>query len=159
MDEAFKIFVDRLKGGKVEKIDYSFASDFIGVEEQGLSFSADVGVRGEAYVTNEDLVLHLDIGTIGVMPCSICNDLVDVRINVAGCYHVEPLKNIKAGIFDMRDVIRESVLLECPAFTECNEGSCPKRKELGKFLKTSSSGESDVEVEGYHPFTDLSLEE
>ncbi|NGX43233.1 MAG: hypothetical protein K940chlam7_01525 [Chlamydiae bacterium] len=158
MDEAFKIFVDRLKGGKVEKIDHSFAPDFIDVKEKDLSFPAGVEVRGEAYVTNEDLVLHLDIGTVGVMPCSICNNPVDVRVDVAGCYHVESLKKIKAGIFDMRDAIRESVLLECPAFAECNEGSCPKRKELGKFLKTSSSVESDVEVEGYHPFTDLTLE-
>ena len=159
MDSEFKIYVDRLRDGKVEKIDLSFLPDFLDVIEQDLSFNTDVQVQGEVYIANDELVFHLDIGTKGVIPCSICNEPVEVGIYVKGLYHLESLQNVKAGIFDMKSLIRENVLLETPAFAECHQGNCPKRREFKKYLKNSSSEEPDVEPEGYQPFTNLTLEE
>lgn len=159
MDEELKIYVDQLRGGKVEKIDRSFSSDFLDVHEDMLSFHDNVVVGGEAYVTNEDLVLHLDLATKGLISCSICNDPVDVDLKIQGYYFVEPLSNIKSGIYNMRDLIREVVLLEIPEFAECNEGNCPKRKEIGKYLKKPSSQQGGEDEHGFNPFTDLTLEE
>jgi uncharacterized metal-binding protein YceD (DUF177 family) len=154
--EALKIYVDRLKEDKIEQFERLLPPDFLDISEPDLHFESDVTVRGEAYVAGDGLVLHIDICAIGVIPCSICNERVEVPIQLKGLYHVEPLEGIKAGIFDMGPVIRENLLLEIPAFAECQNGNCPQRKIIGKYLKKKDVSDSlDDEEEGYRPFKDL----
>jgi len=155
-NEALKIFVDQLKQGKVEKIDRSVPSDFLQVEEPDLSFESDISIQGEIYIAGDGLVCHLNVGATGVIPCSICNEPVEVPIRVKGLYHVEPLEKIRTGIFNLSDVIRENILLETPTFAECQNGSCPQRNVIGKYLKKDDADHQiDSEEEGYHPFADL----
>ena len=144
MDDDFKIFVDRLKGGKVDKLNLSLPPDFLDVTESHLSFKTDVSVKGEAYIAEDALVLHMDIGTREEIPCSICNSPVGVDIHLKGVYHIEPLADIKAGVFDPKEVIRENILLESPSFAECNQGNCPERTRIKKYLKDSASNQSEI---------------
>lgn len=154
MDDSLKIYVDHLKQGKIEKIDVSISPNFLDVNEADLTFQSDVSIHGEVYIADDGLVIHLDIKASGVVPCSICNEPVEAPVSIKGFYHVEPLDNIRAGAFYMGDVIRESILLEVPSFAECQEGNCPQRKTLGKYLKKDLS--QDVASEdGYHPFSNL----
>lgn len=159
MNDEFKIFVDQLRGGKIENIDYSFPTDLLEVIEADLSFYDNVVVGGEAYVANNDLVLHLDIETKGLVPCLVCNEPVDIELQIAGHYHIVSLKEIKTGVFNMRELIREVILLDIPEFAECEEGNCPKRKEFKKYLKESPAQKKHEDQDCFQPFMDLTLEE
>lgn len=152
--DYYRIYVDQLKDGKVEKFDRYFPADVMEVEESELRFAKDIHVKGEAYLTEESLILHLDFDAVGTIPCSICNDPVEAPISVKGLYHVVSMDDIRGHIYDMREVVRENVLLNTPSFTECNGGNCSERASLGKYLKSQDSLNQEPE-EGQQPFKDL----
>lgn len=153
-DEPFQVFVDRLRDGQTEKIDEQLSAGFLAVNEKELSFTENISVKGEAYLAEDSLVLHLDIAAEGKMPCSICNEPTSITICIEGLYHVESLEEIKTGVFDAQKLVRETVLLETPQFAECHHGKCPQRKEMAKYLKEETPSDK-TEDEGYQPFKDL----
>lgn len=160
-DEAFKIYVEQLRDGHVHKIKEIHAPDFLDVHEDELRFEKPVDVEGEAYLADDKLILHLNISTHAIIPCSICNGPVDVEIQLPNFYHMEEPENIKSGIFDFGEVLREAILLEVPAFGECHQGNCPERAQVAHYLKTptkSGSGVDSDEEEGYHPFADVDFD-
>ncbi len=153
MDEQFKIYVDRLKNGKVEDLNRLFSPAFLEIDESELTFPEDVAVSGEAYLADNELILHFSISTKACIPCSICNCEVLVPINIDQAYHAEPIENTKSGIFNMKDLMREMILLETPRFIECSGGKCPEREKVVKYLKSDEKEEDD----SYQPFKDLDL--
>lgn len=153
MDDAYRIYVEQLRGGQEKKISEKLPPSFLDVDEPDLAFEKDIEVEGVAYLAEQDLIINWNILAEALIPCSICNEQVPIEIRLENVYHAEPLANIKTGIFNFKDILRESILLEIPPFTECNQGKCPKRKEIKKYLKQANS-EFD-EDEGYHPFADL----
>lgn len=156
MEDAFKIFVEQLREGHVEKIDEEFSPDFLDIHEENLVFGEPVIVKGKAYLAEENLILHLEIDTYAKLPCTICNESVSLPISLHNFYHSEPLKEIKGAVFNMKTILREGILLETPKFAECHEGNCPKRKELEKYFKKTS--EKEQESDGYRPFDHLKLD-
>lgn len=154
MDDAFKIYVDQLREGQEKQIDESFNADFLDINEDDLSFKDPVQLKGVAYLADDELILNLNVHTDAKMRCAICNESVNVPISIENFYTAEPISEIKTGIYDLREMLRETILLEVPAFTECNQGKCPKRKEFAKYLKEDSNLSKEQE-EGYHPFADL----
>lgn len=149
--DPFKIHLEQLRDGQTAKIDEKFDPDFLDVHEKDLEFKKPVHVTGDVYIAGDALVLHFVINTNAFIPCSVCNEPVDIGVNIEDFYHLEPLVDIKGGIFNFKEVVREAVLLEVPAFAECNEGKCKKRKELKKYLKDQNK----TTEEGYHPFANL----
>ena len=114
-----------------------------------------MNVKGEAYLADDNLILKLSVATFADTALQICNDPVKVEVNIQGLYHAVPLSEIKGAVFNFKEVLRDAIILEAPAFAEC-QGNCPDRKEVGKFLKKPASkekGKSDDE--GYQPFSDL----
>lgn len=147
--DYYKIYVDQLHGGKVERFARDFPPEVIDISDKELIFNNKISVVGEAYQSDNSLVLHLDLNTIATVPCSICNEPVDVSVVIKGFYHVVPIAEIKGHIFDMRDVVRENILLGSPGFAECNEGNCEYRASLEKYLSNLDS------IDGQRPFKDL----
>ena len=159
MHDEFKIYVDQLRNGHETIIDEQLEPDFLDIQDQDLMFNKPVKLKGKAYVAEKELILHWDVKTEALVPCKICNDLVSIDIQIEDLYFTKPLSEIKTGIFNFKDLLRETILLEVPAFTECNGGNCLHRKEMKKYLKekpTSSSKEDKSEY--YQPFADLDLE-
>lgn len=154
MEDEFKIYVEQLREGHENEIDEVFSPDFLEVNEPDLIFKKPVKLQGVAYIAEKELILNWNIWAEALVPCSICNEKVPVEIEIHNFYHSEPLDAIKTGIFNFKSLLRETILLEVPLFTECNQGNCPSRKEVAQYLKTPSEEESDKE-EGYHPFADL----
>lgn len=154
MDDVFKIYVEQLRDGREEKIREKLGGDFLEIEEPGFVFDTPIELEGVAYLAEHELVLHWDIMTEVLVSCSICNEGVRIPLHIQNFYYSEPLADIKSGIYNFKDLLRETILLEVPSFVECNGGNCPKRKEFHKYLKEPSSRPSDQE-EGYHPFADL----
>jgi uncharacterized metal-binding protein YceD (DUF177 family) len=150
-DNLFCIYVERLRRGEIEKIDETFAPDFLEISEKELSFTYPVRVSGQVYIAEEMLILHFDIQTVATMPCAICNEPANVSIDVKGFYHAVPLDEIKGAIYDFREILRETILLELPILTEC-QGKCPQRTTLQNYFKKESSPETK---EGYRPFEDF----
>ncbi len=153
--ESLKIYIDRLKGGQTLKIDEAFSPDFLDIDEEDLLFEDTVCLKGEAYLADEHLIIHLHVETQAYLPCNICNDPVHIPIVIKNAYLSEPLEEIKGAIFDMTSEIRESILLQTPLFTECHHGKCPERENLKKFLKRPQK-ESRNDIQ--YPFANLDSE-
>lgn len=151
MDDRFKIYIEQLRDGQIEAISESFDPSFLEIQEKELDFSDPISVKGQAYLAEDNLILHLDIDTLCSVPCSICNKLVKVEIHIKGFYHAVPVNEIKSGVYNFTEILRETILLEIPLLAECNQGNCPNRKDIEKYLKK----ERDHNDEGYHPFADF----
>lgn len=151
MLEAFKIWIDRLKEGQTQKIDSLFDPDFLDVEEKELQFPFPIKVSGEAYLADIHLVLHLNALTKAVMPCAICNEMIEIELKVVDFYHTEPIAEIRDAVFDFSSILREALLSELPKYIECKKGNCPQRETLTPYLK--KKGKSDPDV--HFPFADL----
>jgi len=154
MDDSFKIYVEQLREGHIEKIEESFPPDFLGVHEKDLDYQDPVIVNGEAYLAEDELVINLNVSTQAVLPCVICTEPVKVDVQIQGFYYAMPVAEIKSGIFNFKEMLREIVILESPAFAEC-QGKCPRRNDVAKYFKKELPGEDKSEEEGYHPFSDL----
>ncbi len=154
MDERFKIFLEQLKSGGTERIDIACSPDFLGVNEENLHYEGSVRVKGEVYLADEELILHFDASAQAIIPCSICNEPVEVKTEVLNYYHAESTAEIKTGFFNFQALLREAILLEAPQFAEC-EGGCPQRRQLDKFLKKPKASGGD----GYQPFADVNLDQ
>ena len=128
-----KIYIDRLGEGKVEKLEESLSSSFLNVEEEELSFPGEVELRGSAYLVDDHLILELNVRTVARVPCKICNEPVQLPLQLKSWKHVEPLEGVKKAIFDYTEKLREAILLEAPRFAECNE-SCPGRETMKSYI-------------------------
>ncbi len=150
MNEPFQIWIDRLKGGRTEKIAESFAPAFLAIQEKELYFDTPVVVKGEAYLSEDQLILHLKASTKATMPCSICNEMFQVELKIENFYHTQPIEEIPSAIFDFRETLREALLLELPQYAECSRGKCPKRGSIAPYLRSEALKEKN-----YFPFKDL----
>lgn len=148
--DSFNIYVDRLYDGHIEEINEKISPELLDVKERDLSFNDTLFFKGETYIAEDDLILHLSISTYATMPCSICNEPVKVEIKELDFYQAEPLKEIKTGIYSFKELMREMILLEVPPFAECDNGNCSRRNEIKKYLK--EEGKDDTL---YRPFADL----
>lgn len=158
MDDAFKIYVEQLRDGHSEKIQETFPPDFLEVNDQDLSFVDPVVIKGEAYLAENMLVLHLDIKTKGTLPCVICSAPVKVPVEIDGFYHAIPIEEIKGAVYNVKEILRETIILETPQRAECHQGKCPQRQTLKKYLKEENPKEKGQDnQEGYKPFADLDL--
>ena len=146
MSDIFKIFIDRLKGGQTQKIEETLDPSFLGLDEPELQFKTKVEVKGEAYLTDTHLVLHLKAHTTASMPCAICNEMISVDLRADNFYHTEDLDDIRSAVFDFKDQLREALLVEVPNRVECNLGNCPNREVIKPYLKTE---------ETYFPFAKI----
>ena len=133
MDDTFKIFILRLKEGEQEIIEETLAPTFLDIHEEELTFQAPIAVSGKASVADTTLILQLAIETEALMPCSICNQKIPVKIAIPDLCYNESLDEIKNGVFDYQEVLREAILLELPYTVECNGGACPERETLLKY--------------------------
>lgn len=151
MSNAFTILIDRLRGGQTQKIEEILDSEFLAIEEPELYFSAPVAVRGEAYLTDDHLILKLKAKAIAMMPCAICNEMIKVELNVEDFYHTQPIQEIPSGQFDFSEALREALLIELPKYIECNGGNCPERATLAPYLRPKEREEKTT----YLPFNDI----
>lgn len=153
--DPFKIYVDRLREGSTYSIDEQLPPDFMDIHEKELEFFKPIQVTGEAYLADHDLVVTLEAEATAVIPCRICGKPVETVITLPRFHHSVPIKEVKGAIFLFDQILREAILLDTPQFAECNDGQCPQRTEVARYLKEPNENKSDDE--GYHPFADIDL--
>lgn len=148
---AFKILIDRLKGGHTQKIEEALDPAFLGPDEPELRFKKKVSVKGEAYLTDSHLIIHLKAATQFSMPCAVCNEMIDSDLKVDNFYHTEPIEEIPSAVFDYSEALREALLIELPRTVECNRGKCPQRATMAPYLRS----EVRTDKTTYFPFADM----
>jgi uncharacterized metal-binding protein YceD (DUF177 family) len=155
--QGFKIHVEQLRHGGLEKIQEEFTPEFIDLHEEGLDFQDVVFVEGEAYIADHELILCLSVSTYALIPCSVCNQPVKVLIQIPKFYAAEPLDQVKGGIFSMQSLLREAIIVEAPQFVKCGQTTCLKQKELEKYFHQTASKDEAVD-HPYRPFEGLKLD-
>ena len=146
-----KIYIDRLRDGKVEKVIEELPQSFLEVSEPELIFSTPLQISIKAYISEKHLVLNIDAKTTCTTPCTICNEKTQQTLVLKNYYHTQPLDELEA-IFDVAPLIREAILLEVKTYIECNDGACPGRDQILSYLKKNDCTlSSDVN----YPFAGL----
>jgi uncharacterized metal-binding protein YceD (DUF177 family) len=150
MESPLKIFTKQLRDGKREEIEHVLPPDFLGIQESDLVFHSPIYVKGEAYATDEHLILQLSAHTEVKMPCSICNEMTFVTLKTEEIYHTILFDDLKSTIFDFTDLLHEEIVILIPYFVECQQGKCPERTHVSKFMKSKT-----VSPQNHFPFADL----
>lgn len=159
MEDQHIIYIDRLADDKVEKITCSLAPDFMDIHEKDLSFPKPIIASGEAYVASDHLVVHLDVETSARVPCKLCNESITQPIRLTHIYHTVPLSELKQPIFDLREVLRENILLESPAYAECTDASCPNKGQFAEYIqKDETVRNATADDHSNYPFAHLDEE-
>lgn len=147
------IAVSQLQRGAVVPFTVEAPAALLGLEEEEVIPLETIKISGRAYLLEKDLIAHFSAETKVKMPCAICNEWVTVPLQVNEAVQTIPTSEVGFDGYDLSPLIREELVLALPQFVECNEGNCPKRKELKKSrAKSSNNQESE---EGYHPFAGL----
>ena len=147
-DHPLRLFIDRIRAQEREALDLELDPDFLDIHEKELAFLDPVKVEGEVYIVGEEVVIALRAETVMRMPCAICNASVARPLQVAWT-SAEPVSSFRHGVVDLREMVRENLLLEVPLVVEC-EGSCPARAEVAIYMHQKQEEET-----GFHPFADL----
>ena len=146
--DYLKIFIDRLQN----EGEFSQSGE---LPASILDLSADealaepIQYKLSAYIADDHLVMNFDASCQIKLPCKICNEFTTADIQCPKQTYLEPLNDIKKGMFEATSVIREAILLNLPPYIEC-EGHYPARNDLKKYLKSENK-----QAEVYQPFQDL----
>lgn len=130
-----KIYIERLRNDHIEKIDETLEPSFLEIQEKDLQFNQPIYLKGSAYLASDHLILELNVRTVAQLPCNICNDPVEIPLNIDHLRYTIPTDTIKSGVFDYSEEVRDAILLKVPAFIECSGGNCPDRQIIKKYLK------------------------
>lgn len=156
MASQFTLYIDRLNDGHKEKIQEEARPGFLDIKEEDLSFPNPVLVSGEAYCTEEHVILDLKIKTIASISCLVCNEPVSTPIIIDDFTQTREIDEFKSGLFDYSSELRDAILLQVPPYAECRAGNCPERETLKKYLKKApKTKEPSVENATHFPFADL----
>lgn len=139
MHNQLIIYTEQLKNGRKECIKLTVDPSFLDVHEKEVSFETPVHIEGEAYVTEDHLVLQLSCSTRVKLLCTICNDPLFFPLHISKIYYTLDLNQLPSAIFDYSSLIREELLLLIPPFAECNCGQCPERKSISSLLKNKKA--------------------
>lgn len=140
-----KIFIDRLKDGDTETIFESIEPAFL-QEEPELFFPSKIVISGQAYLAKNHLILQLKLKTTIRVPCAICNEKIELPLQVDDLYVTEELCELPSAVYDYTEEVKYALLLKVPQFAQCNEGSCPQRHQIKKYSNTAKTN---------HPFAEL----
>ncbi len=151
MNSPFQVWIDRLKSGQTQLINESFTPEFLDLQEKELILDSPVIVKGEAYLTESELILHIKASTQATMPCAICNQMVHIELLIKDFYHAQPLSEIPTGIYDYQEPLREALLIELPKYVECNPGKCPERSVIAPYMRSEKKTEENT----HFPFSNL----
>lgn len=136
MENKLKIFIDRLK--KADEIikEKILFQDLDIKDEKDLQFIKPIIIDGKAYISNEDLIINLNIKFNISMPCSICNEFIEKKLQVKNLYITVKLSDI-SSFYKYKNEIRNACFLEIPSFVECMD-NCLVRQNIKNYLKNET---------------------
>ncbi|GAB5412020.1 MAG: hypothetical protein ChlgKO_11340 [Chlamydiales bacterium] len=130
------IYIDRLRNGESQEFSGQCTAEEIGLGDMELRFAEPIQFKIRAYATDDHALIHMNLSTIAELPCKICNEWTQIKINFETPAHATPLSEIRSRVYDFTPLLIENIVLELPQFTEC-QGNCPERDALKSFLINS----------------------
>jgi uncharacterized metal-binding protein YceD (DUF177 family) len=146
MKEKLNLYIERIRDD-TETLSETLKPTFMDVEEKDVLFQDPIELKGEAYVTDDYLIIRMSIHTKARLVCSFCNNSFTFDIDLPNFLHEEPLENISGATFDLLPLVRETILLALPMYPQCGLTSCNHRDEIEPYLKKQSASNN--------PFMDL----
>jgi uncharacterized metal-binding protein YceD (DUF177 family) len=147
----FKIFINEIQHQSL-LIEERLPPSFMNIMENDLQFNDPIIIQGHASITDNYILLQINLLSYAIMPCSICNKPTKVKINLKNLSLTEDLANVKESFVDFSSQLREAILLELPHFIEC-DGLCKERKNINKYL----TKDKNIIKKMNFPFADLHL--
>ncbi len=153
MTVKLNLYIDRLKEEKVEPINEALPASVLELEEAELQFSGKINIEGRTYLTEDFLVIDLNVNVDAHLPCAICNETLKIPIIVKKEQLTVEQESIKGAIYNYFPKVREAILLEVPSFVEC-EGNCPNRSEIKNYLSEDTREKKSTKDVNF-PFANL----
>lgn len=94
-------------------------------------------VRGQATVAGNFLILHISTQLNAQLECCICTQTSSFPISLNNYCISTELEKCDSTIFYFGKELQDALLLEIPIAFECNQGNCPERKLIQKYLKSN----------------------
>ena len=116
--------------------------------------SSEVQVRGTAYRTGEWVVVEGEVETTMSMPCAMCNEQTVFSVGPLSWKADSPVTDVKNGMLDLTETLREAVLLEVPYVVKCGGKVCRNEQTVRQYL-VSDEHRIDESDEGNQPFRSL----
>ena len=107
--------------------------------------------KGAAYWAEQALIIQLEVATAVQLVCTVCEEKYSHPMQLKQVMIPVPSEEVKGGIYNFAEALREEIVLELPQYGECSGGKCPHRQEVASYLKQEAN-EDEVH---YHPFNDL----
>lgn len=133
MVNKFQIPLDSLKNNNIYKFEnVVYAKELDIPEENELKFTKPIKIDGKAYITDDTLILTLNISFFIEIPCSSCNKFFEKSFIIKNLHITEKVLKINST-YDYKDEIRNACFLEIPSYIQCNE-NCSEINDLKKYL-------------------------
>lgn len=155
MADCFTICLEQLKDGKSYPFDLDLTPSLLEIGDEELQFDSPIHLKASSYLAEDHIVVQAEIKGRAQLPCSVCNQPVKITFKLKNVYMTKPLSELSGGRFSFKDDLREAILLEIPSFVECNEGQCPERVEIERYLKPTSLETQKGKEDSYFPFGNL----
>ncbi len=148
------IHIDRLKSGEEEAINCLISPKFLELEnDTDLGCTQPIQVSGLAYIAGDYLIVELEAEAQFTARCAVCSEPFSLDVTLSDWRFEKPLEEIRGGVWDFQEALREELLVQIPLFPQCGAGQCKHRNEVSKFY---SKPKEDVNEEGvFRPFQDL----
>ncbi|WP_213357477.1 hypothetical protein [Chlamydiifrater phoenicopteri] len=150
--DDLKIYVYRLKNiGDRETLQYTVAPETFA--EKGLEqvFSCPVQVSGHVErVDDEQLILSLSLQTEVGVSCPFCDKAFLRPVAIESICHLIEREQLRDGVFDCSDLIRQEILLESEGLYECEPEGCPSKAGVESYLQRK-----EEKFGGNNPFENL----
>jgi uncharacterized metal-binding protein YceD (DUF177 family) len=135
--DSIKIFIDRLKVEGDFKEKGTLNPSILELDPKD-AVASDISFDLTAYLVEEQLIITFSASCNISMPCKICNEFSDEKISITKSTQDIELSDVKKGVYDASNLIRENILLQIPPFHECN-GNCKERSNLTNYFKKQDS--------------------
>lgn len=135
--DGFKFYVYRLKlPGEKEIASFSLEPEKFRDKGEEEIFPSVVKVEGSLErIDYEHWMLILNMSTHMGARCCVCDKKFLRFVELFDIHHPLHRDDVKSGIFDCRELIRQEFLLESDCFWECAETGCSEKEEVVRFLK------------------------
>ncbi len=143
--------VDRCFAGESILLDEQIDPSFLELTEKDeLVPASPVHVCGTVYCTDEWIIANARVTASFRLPCSACNEIFTLQIEVPAFSHQEAVEGLKRGFWDVGPSLREAILVEVPFFVRCGGSACAHMDDIQKYFR-----DPEKEIDGHQPFRDL----
>jgi uncharacterized metal-binding protein YceD (DUF177 family) len=143
-------FYEQLKEGESSCFEHEIDSSFLDLEnDKELRPISSVFVKGKIWKMADWLFVEAYVKASFETTCSYCSDLFHLPIELQPWKHEVCIDDIKEAFLDLREPLREAILLEIPYFAQCDGTTCKNINEVKKYLM---KGEKE---QFQQPFKDL----